>query len=47
MENTFVAIACNADLCATDRIAQRWREIITIGAVRRDYENRNKEASHE
>jgi len=42
MENSFVAKACNADLCAADGIAQRWREVISLGAAVRDYETRNK-----
>lgn len=42
MENSFVAIACDPDLCATDKNAQRWREIISLGAAVRDYETRNK-----
>ena len=42
MENSFVAKACNADLCAADWIAQRWREVISLGAAVRHYETRNK-----
>ena len=42
MENSFVAKACNADLCAADGIAQKWREVISLGSAIRDYEIRNK-----
>ena len=42
MENSFVAKACNADLCAVDRSAQRWRERISLATAIRDYAVRNK-----
>jgi len=43
MVNPLVEMACNSGLCAVNRIAQEWREKITLDVAMRNYELRNRE----